>query len=526
MTLSSITFSFQVSGRDTSFTGLGVRVCTRKANGDGADIKIGRPRFPTFNGTTNPLQTCLPTANATTSCFQGAVPVLAVNATSPSDVQAAVVFAGEHNLRLSVRSTGHDYQGRSTAVGSLLVWVRHMDVPVVHAENFVPAGCEGEGVTAVSAGPGTSNVELVQANGAAGVAVGTGAGMTVSVSGGLITSGGHSPLSRQLGLATQNVLELEVVTADGKLLIANRCQNQDLFWALRGGGGGTFGVVTRSTLRTYPSLPVAGLMLQLVPHTLPALDAFFNDWIEAQTSLAESGWAGYFYFGTNYLSVVYLNPGAESADAANATLAPVWDAISKHAMNSSGFPGVFSGVRWFPTYQDWFSTVIEPPSASQGGHLSSRLFDASLLANNASAVASAMMAVRPADGSAVIGHLVGAGAIGSKFDADETSTNPAWRTSPLHVVVTNSWQDLASANAGADAFERAANASARLAEVAGQASYHNEAFSAEENWQELFWGSNYPRLKQIKDVVDSEGLFVCHHCVGSEEWSADGNCRI
>ncbi|RKO93313.1 hypothetical protein BDK51DRAFT_19414, partial [Blyttiomyces helicus] len=389
----------------------------------------------------NPLQTCLPTANATTPCFQGAVPVLAVNATSASDVQAAIVFAGEYNLRLSVRSTGHDYQGRSTAVGSLLVWVRHMDVPVVHDEKFVPEGCSGEGVTAVTAGPGTSNVELVQANGAAGVAVGTGAGTTVSVSGGLITSGGHSPLSRKLGLATQNVLELEVVTADGKLLIANRCQNQDLFWALRGGGGGTFGVVTRTTLRTYPSLPVATTLLQLVPPTAAALDAFFNDWVEAQASLAASGWAGYFYIGLNFMAVAYLNPGAESAEAANATFAPVWAAIEKHGMNSHGFPGVFSGTRWFPTYQDWYSVVIGPPSASPGAHVSSRLFDASLLENNASAVASTLLAVRPSNGNPVIGHLVGAGAIGSEFAAEETSLNPAWRTSPLHVVVTNSWED-------------------------------------------------------------------------------------
>src|SRR5260370_92255 len=57
------------------------------------------------------------------------------------------------------------------------------------------------------------------------------------------------------------MLEAEVVTADGKLLVANACQNQDLFWALRGGGGGTFGIVTRMTLRTHPAPSHVGFIL-------------------------------------------------------------------------------------------------------------------------------------------------------------------------------------------------------------------------------------------------------------------------
>ena len=74
--------------------------------------------------------------------------------------------------------------------------------------------------------------------------------VTVGVAG-LIQSGGFGSFSKRYGLAAAGLLEAEVVTADGEVRIANACTNPDLFWALKGGGGGTFGVVTRLTLRTH-----------------------------------------------------------------------------------------------------------------------------------------------------------------------------------------------------------------------------------------------------------------------------------
>ena len=67
--------------------------------------------------------------------------------------------------------------------------------------------------------------------------------------------GGHSPISPIYGLAIDNMLEIDVVTADGNLLTANECTNTDLFWALRGGGGGTFGVTTRIVYKAHDPMP-------------------------------------------------------------------------------------------------------------------------------------------------------------------------------------------------------------------------------------------------------------------------------
>ncbi len=74
--------------------------------------------------------------------------------------------------------------------------------------------------------------------------------LTVGVAG-LVQGGGFGSFSQSYGTAAASLLEAEIVTADGAVRIANACINPDLFWALKGGGGGTFGVVTRLTLRTH-----------------------------------------------------------------------------------------------------------------------------------------------------------------------------------------------------------------------------------------------------------------------------------
>ena len=74
--------------------------------------------------------------------------------------------------------------------------------------------------------------------------------MTVGLAG-LVQGGGFGSYSKHYGLAAGSLLEAEVVTADGAIRVANACTNADLFWALKGGGGGSFGVVSKLTLRTH-----------------------------------------------------------------------------------------------------------------------------------------------------------------------------------------------------------------------------------------------------------------------------------
>lgn len=176
----------------------------------------------------------------------------AVAARSTRDVAAAVNFARENRLRLVVRGGGHSYLGTSNAPDSLLIWTRAMNGIVLH-DRFVARGCASQAAAqpAVSVGAGALWMQTYNAvtTGGGRYVQGGGCG-TVGVAG-LVQGGGFGSYSKTYGTAAASLLEAEVVTADGVVRIANACTNADLFWALKGGGGGTFGVVTRVTLGTH-----------------------------------------------------------------------------------------------------------------------------------------------------------------------------------------------------------------------------------------------------------------------------------
>src|SRR5262245_4664739 len=178
--------------------------------------------------------------------------VYAVAARNAQDIAEAVNFARDNDLRLVVKGGGHSYQGTSNAPDSLLIWTRHLNDIATHTA-FVPQGCEGslQPQPAVTLGAGTIWMQAYDAVTTRGGQYVQGGGCTTVGVAGLIQGGGFGSFSKHYGLAAGSLLEAEVITADGELRIANACTNADLFWALKGGGGGSFGVVSRLTLRLH-----------------------------------------------------------------------------------------------------------------------------------------------------------------------------------------------------------------------------------------------------------------------------------
>ncbi|SDO12492.1 FAD-binding oxidoreductase [Actinacidiphila guanduensis] len=153
--------------------------------------------------------------------------------TSAQDVSLALRFAQDHALAPAVRSGGHSYGGYSTG-GGLLVDVSGLDSVTV-----------GEG--AVDLGPGAMNVDILTALAPHGLVVSEGGCATVAA-GGFLQGGGFGFLTRPTGMACDALTSAEVVLADGRTVTASPTAHSDLFWAIRGGGGGNFGVVTRFTV--------------------------------------------------------------------------------------------------------------------------------------------------------------------------------------------------------------------------------------------------------------------------------------
>ncbi len=157
----------------------------------------------------------------------------------------------------SIRGGGHSYLGTSNAPDSLLIWTRRMNDITLH-DAFVAQGCAGREAPqpAVTVGAGAIWMHTYNAVTTKGGRYVQGGGCgTVGVAG-LVQGGGFGSYSKFYGTAGAALLEAEIVTADGEVRIANACTHADLFWALKGGGGGSFGVVTRLTLRTRESADV------------------------------------------------------------------------------------------------------------------------------------------------------------------------------------------------------------------------------------------------------------------------------
>src|SRR5436190_13844250 len=176
----------------------------------------------------------------------------AVAARNARDIARAVNFARENDLRLVTKGGGHSYQGTSNAPDSLLIWTRHMNEITMHGA-FVPQGCEHalQPQPAVTLGAGTIGMQAYDAVTTKGGKYVQGGGCTTVGLAGLVQVGGVGSYSKHYGLAAGSLLEAEVVTADGRIRIANACTNPDMFWALNGGGGGSYGVVSRLTLRLH-----------------------------------------------------------------------------------------------------------------------------------------------------------------------------------------------------------------------------------------------------------------------------------
>ena len=204
-------------------------------------------------------------------------PAVMVRCAGAADVMACVRFARERELALSVRSGGHGVAGLAVCDDGLVIDLSKMKTMRIDPRRRM-ARCD----------PGLTLAEFDRETEAFGLATTMG---TISMTGitGLTLGGGMGWLQGKHGLACDNLISVDVVTAEGKLLVASEEENADLFWALRGGSG-NFGVVTSMEFRLYEQGPVfAGLVAHAMPDCAGAL-GFLRDF--AATAPDELGLMG------------------------------------------------------------------------------------------------------------------------------------------------------------------------------------------------------------------------------------------
>jgi FAD/FMN-containing dehydrogenase len=166
--------------------------------------------------------------------FDGVHPPAVVRARDAADVRAVVRWADRFDHPLTVRSGGHAYNGASTSRSAVVVDLRALDHVALH-----------DGIATV--GPGARNIDVYAALARHGVTIPSGSCPTVGI-GGLATGGGMGLAGRELGLTIDRVRSYDIVTADGRKRRVDASRDEDLYWALRGGGG-SFGIVTAVRLK-------------------------------------------------------------------------------------------------------------------------------------------------------------------------------------------------------------------------------------------------------------------------------------
>ncbi len=200
--------------------------------------------------------------------FNDAMPAAVVTVTSAADVQKAMAFAASHNLKVGPRSGGHSYVGGSTANGAMVLDLRQLPGDI----NYDPA------TGYVTATPATSLYALHQTLAASGRGIPTGTCPSVGAAGHAL-GGGLGAQSRHAGLLCDALMSASVVLPGGQTVTASATSNPDLLWALRGGGGGNFGVTTSLTFATFPTSDVDVVELNFPPQSFAQVLVGWQNWL-------------------------------------------------------------------------------------------------------------------------------------------------------------------------------------------------------------------------------------------------------
>ncbi|WP_245454963.1 FAD-binding oxidoreductase [Mesorhizobium sp. M9A.F.Ca.ET.002.03.1.2] len=487
----------------------------------------------------------------------------AVVARTNDDVVAAVNFARDNNLRLVVKGGGHSYQGTSNAADSLLIWTRKMNAITVH-DSFVGVGCAGrqppQPAVTIEAGAIWGQIyDAVTTK--AGRYVQGGGCLTVGVAG-LIQSGGFGSFSKAYGMAAASLLEAEIVTADGAITIANACTNRDLFWGIKGGGGGSLGVVTRLTLRTHELPEFFGAVFTTIGATS---DAAFHRLIVKivefySKALLNPHWGEQIAFRPgNVLAIAMVFQGLDQQQA-ETLWRPFfdWVAGSPQDFSLEAEPVIIAAPArnfWDPEFLKKIPGLVladDRPDAGKAnifwasnleetgqvlhGYQSAWIPSSLLQTDRQQNLADALFAATRHWTVSLHVNKGLAGAPAEVIDAArQTATNPVVLDAfalaisgaegpPAYPGIAGREPNLAAARRDASAIDKAMNEVRKLIPDVG--SYVAESDFFDERWRDAFWGSNYVKLLAVKDRYDPHGLFFVHHGVGSERWSDDGFTRL
>ena len=421
--------------------------------------------------------------------FDNVVPGAVARPLDARDVQAAIRFTVPRGLPVRARSGGHSYAGYSTLAGGVVLDLRKLNSVQVNKRNRT-----------ATIGAGVQLIDVYAGLAKAGLTLPAGSCPSVGISG-VTLGGGFGLAGRHFGLTADNLIAAQLVTADGQLRTVNEQTDPGLLWALKGGGGGNFGVVTEFTFRAHP---------------LPASATYFNvvwPWSSAEAAIAAwQSWAP--HTGDRATSILHLNSGSR----------PSLNANGQYLGPASALPNLLRPLLAVP------GAVLQ--SGAEFPYLPLQLFLAGCAGLSVAAC-----------------HTVGAGP-GGKLPRNVFNAKSDYVSKPLPQAGRRAMiAAVETAGSGAllcDAYGGAINRVAPTATafvhrrqlfciqyygsgstsawidqawskmrpfVSGQA-YQNYIDPTLRNWQQAYYGQNLTRLKSVRKRVDPHHYFNFPQAIG------------
>ena len=328
----------------------------------------------------------------------------------------------DHDLTVGLTPS---YLGKSTGSNALSVWAHHLKT--IEITDYQSEYYNG---SAFRMGAGVQAFEVYAAVDQRGLAVVGGECSTVGLAGNYTQGGGHSALSSMYGLAADQTLEWEVVTGEGQLIRASPTENTDMYWALSGGGGGTYGVVWALTSKAHKDIPLAGFNLTFSSTGISKKD-YYNAIGYYHTlipNITRAGASSIHYFSNSSFTIGPITfPGEFAANEVQQLLQPFTDYLTsldiKYDINIIQFPGYLSEFNaMFPDFLDLVGVTL------YGG----RLIPRSVIENNNEGLTAVVRSLAE-DGCQIAGVGINV-SLGLASSIDNTVL-PVWRDSVINMVV-------------------------------------------------------------------------------------------
>ncbi|KAK1637103.1 hypothetical protein BDP81DRAFT_460692 [Colletotrichum phormii] len=465
---------------------------------------------------------CDPFSPADTPCTLGHSVSYAINVTNAEDVVQGLSFARQHSLRLTIKNTGHDYMGKSTGKGALALWTSSL-----HSIEVLDFASEGYSGPAIHMGAGVRGLEAYTAAASHGLRVVGGFCPTVGVAGGYTQGGGHGPLSSQYGLGADQVLEWEVITPSGEHVVATPQQYSDLYWALSGGGPGTYAVVLSLTVRAYPDGSIGGATLAFSTAGVEKDDFwnFFKSWQDLLPSLTAAGGTAGYAVTKDAFFIAPITLPRWTKEQVSGLISPLVERLDE--LGIMYMLEVTSTLTFLDHYRKHGGPLPRGPYTIH--HLfGGRMIPRSTVEENSTALVGAIRSILE-DTDAFLGFVaLDVGQKSSRKAAADNAVLPAWRDTLVTVLAQSTWNFSAPRADGQRRADEITNVVVpKLRHLTlGSGTYMNEGDFQLKTWKKDFYGANYPRLRAIKSKYDPEGLLFGLTGVGSDAWSVDEENRL